>query len=635
LNPINRYNVSQQLPNELLGEDKISIFLDTDQNPQTGYQPTWLEGGAEYLIQISGKDGRILTHEIMKYLNNHLKTGTNVQSSDYYENWQTLGEIPAYKDQNQLETQVNWYEFGMQLKNPMNLEFIISDWTGESIDSTSTLTSTLTGRVQYESESLTLAPMLFDLDMEPEIKSANEIVEPNASNNPMEMGSRGIFLNDTDTGYVTHRPNQRKLIRDSNDYWYAFWASDNRVNAKRSNDTSGSDWSCPTITLAGGNNPIISGATGDSIFPSVAIYQHPTNISLNVLHLVFTRRVGNTYSLVYSKCTNITNNETFSDSNNWLRGDESIGFDVIEPKINYDVFPQDGVASIALDRFGEPHIVFQLQYGNSDMMINYTKWNNTNQWHNGGTSPIEISPPNHNYRFPTIDIGYNDTIHIAYRNITAGNYHIIYRQCWDIQNSMLLSSWGNTTKSGQEDIALQNASGGDMEVPSIACDAQGRVWITTHEGSTLNNIWVIMEDFKDDNYWDNAEKIADYGNNLNPTIGYDATGRVYCIWQFEDGGDNEIRLSYNDSGSWSAPIPVEIGGDYIYPQIPKNITGDDNLPGYIFKNNTAHELLFISVPELPDFAKIIVLFLFVQIFIMIYSRTTGVQTKSNRKRSKE
>ncbi len=643
LNPINSSNVLQLLPRELLGEDKISIFLDTDQNPKTGYQPIWLECGAEYMIQISGKDGRIITHEIMKYSNNPSEIGTIAQIFDDYTQWQTLAEIPAAKNLKQLETQINWPELGIQQNGPMDLEFIISDWTDNKIDSTSTLTTTTNGGVKYQSGSQASAPILFDPDNGPisesnnyseigsEVQETNENFVASTTDTQIELGSRGIFLNDTDTGGATYYPNQRKLVRDSDDYWYAFWSSDNKVHAKRSNNTAGTDWSCPTITLAGGSSPLISGFSGGAVYPSVAIYQYPTDISKNEIHLVFTRIVGTTYSLIYTKCTDITNNESFSDSNNWQRADGSLGFDVIEPKINFLSFPQDGVASIALDRFGEPHVVFQLQMAISDIQINYTKWNSTNKWHDGGPCAIEISPPGNNYRSPTIDIGYNDTIHLVYRNITAGLSSIVYRQCSNIQNSMTKSAWKNTVKSAMEDVALQNSSGGHMQAPSLTCDPQGRVWITTHEASTLNNIWVVMEDFKDSTYWDKKQKIAEYGNNINPTIGYDSTGNVYCIWQFENGGDNQIHLSYNDSGSWSTPTVVELGGDYIYPQIPKNITGSDNVVGYIFKNNSADELLFTSIPELPDFAKFVILFLFIQVFIMINIRTTGAQTKFKNK----
>jgi len=55
------------IPQELLGEDSIFIFVDSDQNSSTGYGPLWLPLGAEHLVHISGKDGRVLDSRIMTY----------------------------------------------------------------------------------------------------------------------------------------------------------------------------------------------------------------------------------------------------------------------------------------------------------------------------------------------------------------------------------------------------------------------------------------------------------------------------------------------------------------------------------------------------------------------------------------
>ena len=613
--PLNNSNIIQQLPEELLGTDKISIFIDTDQDHNTGYDPTWLLLGAEYLIQITGREGIIQNKELLKF---------NVNSDDIWD-WEKIADIPAYKDIKQLETQINWVEFGQEPVDALDIVFYISDWTGEIADSTAI--ESIPDYDDYINETSKVfgadSGLLIDFDILKDINdtyTTNEIEKSVSSSSTSR--TRGEYkINVTDNlGSATDKPNQRKVVRDSDGHWYVFWESDNRVMAKRSVDTAGTDWSAQAVNLAGGAEAIINGIDGTAYCPSIDIYRDPSDISKNRIHLVWSRVDSGMYSICYSNCTDITSNANFINPNSWCDSTGSPGFDVLSNDIEQGGGVNYGYPSISLDRFGSPHVVWQYEYQSSDFTTNYTVCNKTNGWNNGSSDPIIISPAGGDYRTPCIDVGYNGTIHVAYSD-RASSYGINYVQCWNISDSMKKINWGTITHGSGEDIVITNGSG-TMREPSLVCDMQGRVWIVTSENvDGDDNIWFEMEDFKDSTYWPGPYLLAKNGDLYNPTIGYDGSNTVYCVWENNTSATNiRIYFSYNSSGSWSTPIEIVAGKKYIYPQIPKNLSTHNNQVSFIYKNNTDFELIFYSIPELPTPGQVIILILFLQLLIMVSAK---------------
>ncbi len=611
-----------ELPQELLGTDTISIFIDIDQNINTGYNSDWLSIGAEYLIKITGREGLIFESEILKYNNN--------PNNNW--NWIIIGDLPACKDINQLETQINWLDFNLKSISNANVIFYISDWVGKTSDSS---------QIAYSNgiiNNILKTPFIFDDSLEPnnlndELENKLEnILDENQENNNLftNSSSRATIVHPTDTNQVTDIPSQRKLVRDANGYWYAFWYNQSQIMAKRSSDILGTSWTDPPILLAGGVSPIILGTNGgQATHPSVAIKSHPTDVSKEEIHLVWTHTSGGVSSIYYSKVIDITTYDNFKTSSNWVQGDGiTQGYDILENQVNFPGFPFNGYPSIAIDRFGHPHVVFQYSYALSDAFINYTVYNNTNGWHNGVVSSIQISPKatGLDYRFPCIDVGYNGTIHVAYQNSTASPYKINYRHCWSPGNSMAITNWGNISHvNNWDDIAITNISGGTMEKPSLICNSTGSVWIVTYEGGVgLNNVWFSVENFEDTIFWDRIFVLASDGDNTNPTIGYDDSGTVYCVWQYESASGNKyIRYSHNSSNNWIAPIAV-VSGENIFPQIPENVTYSDNLISFIYKNTTLQNLMFLSVPEISNFVQLIVIILFIHLLIMIPTKKNWI-----------
>jgi hypothetical protein len=396
--------------------------------------------------------------------------------------------------------------------------------------------------------------------------------------------------------------------------------------AKRSTDKLGNDWSAQAIVLAGDSSSIISGANAPARYPSVAIYRELGNISNNTIHLVWTRVQGGKYSICYSKCINITDNKNFSKSLCWRKGNNELGFDVLEENVNLDSADNYGYPCIAADRFNQSHVVWHQEYlYNSKLYfkINYTTWNKTNGWHNGNPSGISITPwLGYNYSHPSLDVGFNGTIHTSYKNKSVGIYHRInYRQCWELSDSMNINNWGNASRiPGKEDMIMATANS-HMREPSLVCDFQGWVWVVTCNGSDDYNIWYAMEDFQDIHHWPQEFTIAETGKLSNPTIGFDSSGTVYCVWQREiTASDIRICYSYNSSSSWSMPVEIMTGNKNILPQIPKNLSVPGNQISFIFKDDTNSNIIFLSIPEFSELMQYLFLFLIIQIMVMTTSK---------------
>jgi hypothetical protein len=131
-------NLKQQIPkSEIMGEDSAYIFLDTDLNFNTGYLLKDVKLGADYMLKVSGKAGKILKSECLEY------TGGDhswlIVTTDY-DNWlwEKVSEIPAAIDDKRLETQLDFALAGISSidTESMGIFFYIEDWNSErdSID---------------------------------------------------------------------------------------------------------------------------------------------------------------------------------------------------------------------------------------------------------------------------------------------------------------------------------------------------------------------------------------------------------------------------------------------------------------------------------------------------------------------
>jgi hypothetical protein len=113
------------------GLDNAHIFIDTDTDPTTGYHTTWMPIGAEYMVEVSGKYGKILKRSLQKF-----DGGTNDEWR-----WEFIKEVKVGTDANRLETQVNIQDLidsenGTDISNATNIDIFyhITDWSNMTED---------------------------------------------------------------------------------------------------------------------------------------------------------------------------------------------------------------------------------------------------------------------------------------------------------------------------------------------------------------------------------------------------------------------------------------------------------------------------------------------------------------------
>jgi len=123
------------------GEDTLRIFLDTDNNILTGFNPFYggrassaayekmssFPLGAEYMLEMTGKNGEVLEKGIKKF-NGMLQ----MQWA-----WEDHSTLTTGVDQTQLETQVDLstLQTGLDSSDPIRVYFWVSDWGEDQDDS--------------------------------------------------------------------------------------------------------------------------------------------------------------------------------------------------------------------------------------------------------------------------------------------------------------------------------------------------------------------------------------------------------------------------------------------------------------------------------------------------------------------
>jgi hypothetical protein len=115
---------------ELVGEDTISIFIDTDNSTLTGFKlgidDNYIDNslGADRMIEIAGKYGEV------KHSGFYTFSGHNAQ--DW--NWEYISNINVGNDNFQLETQLDLNRLGLDMAEPFKVVFYAHDWNNQTRD---------------------------------------------------------------------------------------------------------------------------------------------------------------------------------------------------------------------------------------------------------------------------------------------------------------------------------------------------------------------------------------------------------------------------------------------------------------------------------------------------------------------
>ncbi|WP_455393067.1 lamin tail domain-containing protein [[Eubacterium] cellulosolvens] len=114
------------IPKEIIIKDSLRVFLDTDRNSSTGYQPKWLPIGADYLVEVSGRNGEIFTRTLFRY--------SQKFDSSFAWSWKTVSSIPAAKDLSQLEISIDLDHLKIDLQDGLDICYILSNWDNSLAD---------------------------------------------------------------------------------------------------------------------------------------------------------------------------------------------------------------------------------------------------------------------------------------------------------------------------------------------------------------------------------------------------------------------------------------------------------------------------------------------------------------------
>lgn len=114
-------------PPPVAGTDYVRFFVDTDANASTGYTIGGL--GADFLVEITGKNGLILSSDALRF------AGAN--PFDWM--WTRLGAAPAAKDVGQIEASLP----GVRITNASRAFVQVSGWNGARDDSSPALPITV------------------------------------------------------------------------------------------------------------------------------------------------------------------------------------------------------------------------------------------------------------------------------------------------------------------------------------------------------------------------------------------------------------------------------------------------------------------------------------------------------------
>jgi hypothetical protein len=108
-----------------IGDDAAYIFIDTDRDFRTGYRSVEMDIGADYMIEITGQDGEVLSRTLYTY------SQTSINTRVW--NWEEQqNEVLAATDSTQLEAQINVNALRGSNDEGVDLYYMMTDWNGNS-----------------------------------------------------------------------------------------------------------------------------------------------------------------------------------------------------------------------------------------------------------------------------------------------------------------------------------------------------------------------------------------------------------------------------------------------------------------------------------------------------------------------
>ncbi len=107
-------------PEALIGKDELHVYIDVDREKKTGHSPPWLDLGAEYLVAVEGRFGRIIRSQLFCY---------EPGKWDKQWPWSKIEDVRAANNKSAIEMDIPWEEMGINPRT-VDLVFAARNWMG-------------------------------------------------------------------------------------------------------------------------------------------------------------------------------------------------------------------------------------------------------------------------------------------------------------------------------------------------------------------------------------------------------------------------------------------------------------------------------------------------------------------------
>lgn len=207
-----------------------------------------------------------------------------------------------------------------------------------------------------------------------------------------------------------------------------------------------------------------------------------------------------------------------------------------------DTGSMDRTPDVALDRSGNPHVVFG-EYASSEIFYTYfdgTRW-----------SPrlnVSETPSGESY-FPRIAVDDSNTVHVVWHDNVLGSYQVLYR------------SFSRATGWSQISVVSDSARHGDF--PRIAIDHEGTVHITYTRRMPPEGMFDVYYRSCIRGLWSPIDRIT-FDDSLAsnyPCLAIGERGTPVIVWTQQHlprlDFNNGVYYSTHDGSGWTGPYVLK------------------------------------------------------------------------------
>jgi hypothetical protein len=369
-------------------------------------------------------------------------------------------------------------------------------------------------------------------------------------------------VNHTDGPAALSLPNQRRLVRDGNGYWYAVWADKNlsttyyEIKMAKSTNTNGTGWSAP-VTLVGYGGIVWDIANTNFWQPVIEIDR-----ARGVLHFTWAARFltsGGSGALYYSKCKNLTN---WNVSGSWYKINNANGYD-IPSSVNW-VDPSSIYShSLSLDSSGNPHLGYTSKPGS--YLLPYYIYGTT-AWQ----TPIQVDATSVYHRYATVEVDSNDVLHYVYTEAVSGIYRRVYHK----------SASSPYTAFGSETLIVEVGTTDPILNLSMAADDQGNVHLICENDAQSN----ICGAYYNGSTWAENEAIDTLGwdkPGIGARLGRSGVGHV-IISPADTADPDDIYYWIWNGSAWTQPETDATEDTDSFVSVEKTVPSIAGDIGYLF-----------------------------------------------------